>query len=78
MGAPTTPSPPPPHPSDDLPPRLPHDHHRTLQGVWGVLMGIGSLGLLESTIQASAAALQGVVASGVVSALPSPSLSAPV
>ena len=36
-------------------------------------MGLSSLGLSDATLQTFAAALQGVVTAGMVSALPSPS-----
>ena len=40
-------------------------------------MGLAALSLLDATLQAFAAALQGVVTAGVVSALPSPLSGAP-
>ena len=40
-------------------------------------MGLAALGLLDATLQAFAAALQGVVTASVVLALPSPSPAAP-
>ena len=40
-------------------------------------MGLAAIGLLDATLQAFAAALQGMVTAGVVSALPSPSPAAP-
>ena len=40
-------------------------------------MGLAALGLLDATLQAFAAALQGVVTAGVVSSLPSPPPSVP-
>ena len=40
-------------------------------------MGLAALGLFDSTLQAFAAALQGVVTAGIVSELPYPSPAAP-
>ena len=48
------------------------------QGGGGAPTGLGSLGLSNATIQAFVAALQRVVAAGVVSELPFPSPAAPV
>ena len=51
---------------------------RTTVGGGGDPTGLTALGLLNATLQAYVAALQGVVTAGVVLALPSPSTAAPV